>query len=172
MAELEDDLMEALANWDGRHTAPLKECFRRNREEPGLADALLHRIGSTDIRVAEGSSWLLKAALETGTSLSPAQVSALIGILPALRGKNTILHVCQSVRHLTVDRTQADALVHHLERFLIDERPFLRAWSLDALAAVAARHPVFRERAAAALLQAREDPAASVRARARNLPGI
>ena len=62
-----------------------------------------------------------------------------------------------------------DALARWLEPLLRHERPFLRAWSLDALAHLAAAHPGHGAAYAAALVRALEDDAASVTARARRL---
>jgi len=172
LSDLDGDIGETLACWDGKHAASLKACLRRNRNDAELPAALLQRIGSDAAITADGASWLLKAGIEDGLTLSEKQTGSLVALLPSLHSKDTILHICQIVRHLTLTSDQAKATVQWLEEQLTHERPFLRAWSLDALVAVAVHYPNYQDRATAALERAKQDPAASVRARVRNLPGI
>ncbi len=172
MSELDQDLDETLANWDGKHAAPLKECYARQKTDPTLAQALLARIGSDRAATADGVSWILKARMEDGMALSANETAALVQVLPQLHSKDTVLHICQIVRYLSLPDTDAARFVDWLETYLTHKRPFLRTWSLDALVAIAKNHPKYRDQANAALVKAEADPAASVRARARNLTRV
>ena len=53
------------------------------------------------------------------------------------------------------------------ETLLKNDRPFLRAWSMDALQKLAQQDAELAQRADTALAAAEHDPAASVRVRAR-----
>ncbi|MEO0591625.1 MAG: hypothetical protein AAFZ11_13860 [Pseudomonadota bacterium] len=135
--------------------------------EPGFVDAGLALIGDEADYVGSGATWLLKSFLERGGTLSAPQTQALITALPRAAHWSTQLHLSQSIRHLSLTATQATACTDWIGPLLMHKRPFLRAWSLDALAHVAQAHAEYREEFRKALRQASEDPAASVRARAR-----
>ena len=79
------------------------------------------------------------------------------------------LHLCQIARHLTVSAKDAGRFATWLEGLLAHKRPFLRAWSLDALCRMALQHERYRTRALQALDAASRDSAASVAARVRRL---
>ena len=79
------------------------------------------------------------------------------------------MHICQSARFLPVDADQALVLAEWLRPLLTAPKPFVRAWSLDAFLHVCALLPSHAGEGRMALEAALNDPAASVRARARNL---
>jgi len=89
--------------------------------------------------------------------------------MPDLTDWAAVLHLCQSVQYLTVSEENALALAQWLALMLAHQRPFVRAWALDAMGRLAAQDRRFEEQFAEALGAAQQDPAASVRARARNL---
>lgn len=137
--------------------------------EPGYLDALIALSSESDSHVSSGATWLLKSALEQCATLSADQTAALCEALPELSGWQAQLHICQSLRLLSIGPTGAGEVAHWLEPLLAHDRPFLRAWALDALGSLAGDHPQYRARFAKALSDAAQDDAASVRARARNL---
>ena len=79
------------------------------------------------------------------------------------------MHICQSARFLPVDADQALVLAEWLRPLLTAPKPFVRAWSLDAFLHVCALLPSHAGEGRMAREAALNDPAASVRARARNL---
>lgn len=166
-----DMLRARLAQYDGRATTILGEAEAELGEEGDYLDALIRLSAEPGDHIADGATWLLKAALESGSSLKERQANALFAQLPQIMAWPAQLHLCQSVRYLPISSESARVLAEWAEPFLSHERPFLRAWSLDALARLAEKHPAYEGLYHKALAAAEEDPAASVRARARNLKG-
>lgn len=162
-------LRDDIAAFDGRATTILGEAEARFRARPDYAASLVALAGDAEPAVSSGATWLLKAHLEAGGALAPAETDALTASLRAIAAWDAQLHVCQSVRYLTLSARDAGRLARWLESLLAHERPFLRAWSLDALWRLASRHQRHRRRAEQAFEAAGEDPAASVKARARKL---
>ncbi|MDJ0952003.1 MAG: hypothetical protein QNJ94_24085 [Alphaproteobacteria bacterium] len=162
-------LRERLADYDGRATTLLTEAAAAFGGRPGYLDDLIALAGDAEQFVSDGSTWLIKHHLEKGRALSAAQTSALLAQAGRITGWTAMLHLCQSVRHLIIAEADADALVRWLRPLLAHDRPFLRAWSLDALCSVGEQWPRIATEARDALARASEDRAASVRARARNL---
>lgn len=169
---LTEQLRQRLADYDGRATTLLGEAEAALGKEPGYCDALIALAGGSDDTVAAGATWLIKNALEAGRTLDPGQTAGLIGHLPHMKAWPAQLHLCQSVRHLTISEGDAIVLADGLIPLLDHARPFVRAWALDALAQVARAHAEFGDRFVGALAKAERDEAASVRARARNLRGV
>lgn len=162
-------LRDRLAAYDGRATTLLTEAAAAFGRHPGYLDDLIALANDAEQFVSDGSTWLIKHHLEAGQTLSAAQTTALLAQAERLTGWTAMLHLCQSVRDLTIAEADADALARWLRPLLEHQRPFLRAWSLDALCAVAEQWPRFATDARDALARASDDRAASVRARARNL---
>ena len=170
------DLLEVLRTrlsvYDGKATTLLGEAEAALSGEEGYLDALIGLLAEADGHIANGASWLIKSALERGGVLSEVQVEALLKHLPRLTDWATQLHICQSVRLLNVPARNAQVLADWVTGLLDHERPFLRAWSLDALGALAGQYREHSQAFNAALERAHQDQAASVKARARNLRAL
>ncbi|MEM7300166.1 MAG: hypothetical protein AAF468_03700 [Pseudomonadota bacterium] len=167
--DLIDQLRGSLAEFDGKAVSLLTETEAMLGSRPGYLDGLIAVAGDREVSVGDGATWLFKSALESGQTLSVGQSEHLIATLPDLKGWAAQLHICQSVRYFSLDETQAEVVAGWLEPLLAHKRPFLRAWSLDAIWCLAKSHDKLRDRADTALSNAENDDAASVRARARNL---
>ncbi len=168
---LNDRLRAALAGFDGHATTILGEAEAAFGGEAGYLCALIDLAGDGDGNLAIGATWLIKAALESGNTLDATEIAALVVQLPRVTAWPAQLHLCQSIQYLQISGDDAGQLVDWLSPLLAHPRPFLRAWSLDALARVSQTGPDFADRFANALAKAERDDAASVRARARNLRG-
>lgn len=92
----------------------------------------------------------------------------IVARLDAVPTWQAALHLCQTAQFLDFTPDQARQFAGWAARFLGHERPFLRAWSMDALHYAAAQAPELALLAERALSAAEKDKAASVRARARN----
>ena len=160
-------LEQALARFDGKTTAVLSEIRAAHRDRPAFLTALIRLAAHEDSPISDGATWLIKDLLDDGVRLTQAQTEDLVGQLPAVTSWSAQLHLCQCVRHLDPPAAQESVWADWLSGLLISERPFLRAWSMDGLQHLAARDSRLEARAAAALEAAENDPAASVRARAR-----
>lgn len=171
-------LFDALAAYDGRNTADLRSIQSRLGNEAGYLTALIDLAASPQGAVADGATWLLLDGLKKGATPSPDDVTRLLGKLAELTDLaswGAQLHICQSVRLLPLEAAKAakaaqvEPLAAFLGPLLTAPKPFLRAWSLDALVHLATIDPTLKPQAREALAAAQQDKAASVKARARNL---
>lgn len=160
-------LEDALEGFDGKTTDVLGQIRAAHGDEPAFLTALVRLAAHGNARIADGATWLIKDLLGDGIRLSAEQTQELTGRLTAISSWQAQLHLCQCAGHVAPPEAQAFAWADWLSALLAGKRPFLRAWSMDALQHLAARTPDLRARAAAALDDAENDPAASVRARAR-----
>jgi hypothetical protein len=158
-----------LGAWDGTHTGPLEAILVEGAPNAGQLEEAVGLATSEDPNLASGATWLVRRWAEGGSPPSGDVLIALVAALPEVTSPWARLHLCQAVRFLALPEGLAEEVVSFAEACRASERPFLRAWATDALVAVAAAHPRFEPAAGAALAAAFEDPAASVRARARQL---
>lgn len=171
-----DALRKNLNDFDGKAISFLGEAETVLCTQEGYIDALIALLAERKGHLASGASWLLKSALEGASDLTPDQIAGLIKRLPDVDDWSAQLHICQMIRLLPglgdVSGKLARDLADWLTAWLDHKRPFIRAWSLDALGALAKQHgdhaAVFNDALAAAL----SDEAASVRARARGLSPV
>lgn len=164
-----DRLPGAVRNYDGRDVEPLAKAYQAFASVGGFTDEVLKLCRSANALEGEAATWLLKAFMDDGGRLTAAQTRQLIDIAGDFSSWQAQLHVCQCIRKLETEPEDANVLVEWLMPFLSSERPFLRAWSLDALSAITEQHASHREVFSSALSKAASDDAASVRARARKL---
>lgn len=158
-----------LSEFDGRATTILTQIETKYGQDTGYVNSLIELMGDEDTPQSEGATWLLKAWLDKRKTFSESQTTQFLKTLPCVSSWQAQLHVCQSVRHLSVDQSDVLPTVDWLRALLHHKRPFLRAWSLDAIVAVASSHKTYADFAMNALKEAVQDDAASVRARARSL---
>lgn len=145
------DLTSVFQNWDGKTVADLRRVA--DQLVPADHPALLTACRSNDPLAARAASWVLKAAYEDG-----AQIAFPADVLAGNPHWEIALHLLQSIQHCVVD------LPPEIVRpYLTHQKPIIRAWALDAVVRLGAPDADELRRAAA------DDPAASVRARARNL---
>ncbi len=147
----------------------LSELAAGHSGDGAFLDAVIALAGDAEPRVSDGATRLVKMHLDEGGALSPARTSALLGACRSVVSWQAQLHLCQSVARLDLSARQAAALAPWLTPLLSHKRPFVRAWALDALCAVARKNVRFKAIALQALRDADQDAAASVRARARNI---
>ena len=169
MSALRETLLARLDEFDGKAITILGEIEAAFGQEDGFLSEMAALADHPQSNIADGATWLVKSALDNGGSLSAEDTAILLAHLPDGASWGAQLHVCQCIGRLELSPDQLAMLVQWLEPILAHQRPFLRAWSLDALWALARLDPALRDRAEAARKTALEDDAASVRARARNL---
>lgn len=167
--ESRDRLLGAVRGYDGRDVEPLAEAYRAFASADRFADEVLNLCASANALEGEAATWLLKTFMDDGGRLTPAQTHQLVDTICTFESWQAQLHVCQCAGRLEIEPADADFLIHWLTPLLSSKRPFLRAWSLDALCAIAEQHTSYREMFSSALSVATSDDAASVRARARKL---
>lgn len=100
----------------------------------------------------------------------PAGTSERIGrTLEQVEAWDAQLHLCQSARRLRIAPETTASWRVWLLPLLTHKRPFLRAWALDAFCHLAEIDEALAEDAERWRARMADDPAASVRARARKL---
>ncbi len=160
-------LERRLQDYDGVAVSILSEARAVFREVPDFHDDLIRLCCDQRPAIADGATWILKAELDDGAQLPAVLVDRLVASLDEVQSWPAMLHLCQCIRHLLLSPVQAAALRLWLSPLLRHKRPFLRAWALDGLCHlpdVGQDPPILQH------LDAMEnDPAASVRARARAL---
>lgn len=162
-------LRALLSKFDGRTTTILSGIEAVHGQEEGYTNSLIFLVGDGETNQSDGATWLIKAWLEQRKPFSKVQSHELIQRLPLIHSWQSQLHMCQSIRNLTICASDASHVCDWLHCLLSHEKPFLRAWSLDALLVIAKTHEIYSTLAAKALNSGLEDEAPSVRARARSL---
>ena len=162
-------LLKALRAFDGKAVSTLRQIRARFGGDEGFIGALAALIGSEEGFVSDGATWLIKASAESGVRPGPAETDAIVARLDTVVTWQAALHICQTTAFLTFTPDQARRVADWAARFRDHERPFLRAWSVDALHHAARQAPDLGHRAEAALTRAETDGSASVRARARKI---
>ncbi len=168
---MDRNLKTALAHFDGKAITILGQIEAEFGNDPEYLAALVELLPSSIPNIENGATWLIKDRLERGEILSEARTDQLAAAAAALTDWQAQLHLAQSVKFLHPSKPAARLLALEMKGFLGHERPFLRAWGLDALVHLSGNLEELRASAEEALKSANEDPAPSVRARARNLGG-
>ncbi|WP_421723142.1 hypothetical protein [Bauldia sp.] len=158
---------EALARFDGKATTILSEIRAKFGGEPTFVSEVVRLASAKNPQISDGSTWLIKNCLEDGVRLTPSQTEDLVAHLDAVTSWQAQLHICQSLQYMEIPARLADLFAAWLTPLLRSDRPFLRAWSMDALQHLASRSPKLSRQAEDALETAGRDSSASVRARAR-----
>ncbi len=145
------NMVAVFQNWDGKTVAPLQQVA--DGLTPDDYPALLSACRGADETAARAASWVLKAGYAAGKDIPyPAD------LLARDLHWEIALHLLQSIQHVAVDIPPG-----LIAPYLTLDKAMVRAWALDAYVRLGAPD------ADIALTSAANDPAASVRARARNL---
>jgi len=164
-----DSLRAALLEFDGKALSYLSETRVRFRDCPDYLEQLVALAGDRTAHIDSGATWLLKDHFEQGGNLNVTLVEPFLQHLIAAPSWSAALHILQSVQHLDLSRIDALETFATVSTYTEHARPFLRAWAVDAMWRVAGEIPDLHARARQAIEKALQDPAASVRARARQL---
>ncbi|HAE28882.1 MULTISPECIES: hypothetical protein [Hyphomonas] len=162
-------LKNQLAAFDRKSPSVLTEAAATYGSGETYFDMLADLSADEDDAVSSGATRLIKHHAENGEALAPDQCVTLANHLDRITAWDAQLHICQSARLLPYPDKVTDRLLTFARPLLAHRRPFLRAWSLDLVCHLAERDPGITAEAEKVLALAEEDPAASVRARARNL---
>lgn len=165
--ELTATLRETLAAFDGHAVSLLAEARAEFSGQAGYGAALLALLDESAPLIQRAVSWLILEDAKEARAVSPDQMAGIAPRLEGLTDWMAALHLLQVMDHIRAPQSSPEALAGWARRYLTHDRPFLRAWSMSALQRLAAHAPDLRDVAARALSQAAQDPAASVRARAR-----
>lgn len=166
------DTKDALSHYDGKNMTVLSELAVVKSHGDGLEiflDELSLLAGDSNPSIADGATWILYQHMKKGNSISEKQKTNIVNNALKTTSWAAKLHLCQSMRFLLFSNSEVRKLMTFLEPLLCHRRPFLRAWSLDALCHLANQHANLLPMAKEALSNASQDSAGSVRTRARNI---
>ena len=161
------ELLEALRAFDGKATTILSEARARFGGSADFMGELAVLIASQEGSVSDGATWLIKNCAESGVGPGPPETAAIVARLDAVPSWQAALHLCQTAEYFAFTPRQARRFAEWAALYLDHERPFLRAWSMNALQHAARQAPDIAPLAETALVLAEKDGSASVRARAR-----
>ncbi len=160
----------AFAAFDGRHVASLDFLATTLEPSDAILRVLIEKCRAGDERVQTAASWIVKRLLERGARPAPAVLDRFISAMAGVAGWEARLHLAQSIRWIEPSEAQAMSAARILSRWFDADSKFLRAWACDGLWHLGTLHPCLEAEARRIATLAEADPAASVRARARNLP--
>ncbi len=163
------NLIDELGKFDGKRTAPLDKIAQRILHRKGIVNELIAFAQSNDIKIQSAATWLLKNLNEQRNLFSEAQTVDLIDLLSNLNHWDAKLHVLQILPSLTIPSQHFDPLQRNLKKNTQSENKLLRAWSFNGLEVLAYQHSSLRSEVNRILSVAQNDPAASVRARIRQI---
>ena len=164
-----EKILSRLETYDGVATSILTETQKLCNDGPDFLEKIISLIAYPSEKISEGATWILKAEIENGAALPPDYVDLICDKLDHIQSWQAILHILQLSDKLTLTSNQAQMISCWAEKFLDHQRPFLRAWSLNALIKAMMASTANAEIIESILSRAEEDEAASVRARARKL---
>ena len=157
------EIAQALAEFDGLRTAPLKAAVEAF--DAAAAGALTKAcFGEHSI----GATWMVKALLEQDRAYT-LDLSRFFQALNKDAPWETNLHLLQSVQYAP-DAALAEALT--IRTFLTHKRTLLRVWAMDAFTRVALVEQGFLPKAREIVMQALNAGPASMQARAKALKAL
>lgn len=162
-------LRDALRAFDGKAVSCLSEARVKYEDAPDYLAQLVALAAESEAEISAGATWMLKDHLENGGSLPSELVAPVLRNLTQTPSWSTALHLLQSVQYLDLGGVSDPGFSQAVVEYTGHERPFLRAWAVDALWRLSTAHSNLRPLAENALETAANDPAASVRARARQI---
>lgn len=164
-----NNLETELKKFDGVAVSLLSEARVKCADNSDYFDELVRLSFDPKETISAGATWIIKAELEEGGSLTVGQIEKIVVSLNNEMPWQSMLHICQSIEWIPLTQEQANRFFQWSQSLTNHSRPFLRAWSLHVLVFVGSKYETFQEEVTSALKIAHEDKAASVRARARKL---
>ncbi len=161
------ELREAMRRYDGRAISMLSEIRAKFTQSDDFLSELIDLVDVNDDFISDGATWLIKDCVMSGSKPTEQEITALVQRLDSVSTWPAVLHLCQLAQHISFTSEQAKQFGSWASGFVSHERPFLRAWSMDALQRVARTSHDLSAAAESSLAAAQVDRAASVRARAK-----
>lgn len=171
-SDLEDlikELSGSIAEFDGKSPSILSEVDVKFSTHKSYVDALIVLSASKTDSISSGATWLLKSTIEKGTRLTSKQAEEIVERIPKISDWSAQLHICQTLHAIPTTAVSLPTLLNWLRPLTSHKRPFVRAWAISAFCGLASEHSDLLDEANEYLGQGGNDPAASVRARMRNI---
>lgn len=166
---LDSAVFERVLEFDGKTTGSLEAACKAVGKGFTEFERLFELADSQDTRLQIAATWALRKLLELGAEMTADHCATFIETAAAQSAWEAQLHIVQSLQFIRNEDLNTRRLAETITPWHAAKRPFLRAWTIDAICHLAARDPSLKEAASALLAKGEQDPAASVRARVRNL---
>jgi len=158
---------QAILDWDGKSADDIQAVFKTYAKRSGFINKIVDL--SLEPVYERGSTWLIKAWLESGNKLDPSQISKVYASLNKLEDWQAKLHVLQSIPYMPISNADSKKVHRFLINSLSNENKFVRAWSYNGLHELSKIHTHYLEEANMFFKLAMRDEAPSVKARIRNI---
>ena len=163
------DLLEAISAFDGKRVAPLEAfCDEAIFDEPLLRE-LVEICVHGETRQVTAASWILLQFARQNDKLVPELSKDLCRAFCESQDWEPQLHMLQAFSLFQLETEERELAAQRCRELSAAENKLVRAWSLYGLVCIAKEDPAFRDEAQKLCEQGLDDPAASVRARARRL---
>jgi hypothetical protein len=153
--------------------ARLEACYRRHCLRKNFAREVAEAVASGSTALERAGAWLLvRLAREGSGAPGPADWEIVVNGLDGVRAWTARLQLCQLLAARPELAAAAPGEIAGFVRACTeDPKPFVRAWGVTAFHALGQTFPALRAEAGRRVVRARRDPAKSVQARLRHLPG-
>lgn len=147
----------------------LEKIYAKYRSRKSLLTKLVLLVSHEEPKIQSRATWLLKRFAQDKAQFKASQLNALFDSLAGVAHWESKLHLCQMLPYVRVPRGSETKVAWFLERNLLDENKFLRAWAYSGLYELARQHPKYREYAIEQLDRAKSEKSAAVKARIRKV---
>jgi hypothetical protein len=161
-------LKELYLQWDGTHTAYLKNLYREYRDDPALIPATLALL-ETAQAVEVSCSWVLKHHVDQGEMLSSDQVDQLVKKMAGLRFWESRLHLLQIIPNVSLTPAHAEQLEPSIRPLLFADKKFVKAAAFTAYFEIVTLIPELQHEFRLICEDALEKASASVNVRIRRV---
>lgn len=156
-----------IAAWDEKSAADIKAIYDAHHAEADFADSIIDL--SFTQTFEKGATWLLKAWLESGHTLTKSQIRKIYGALDQLEHWEARLHVLQCIPFMPIPEVESKNVYTFLRLSLTDQNKFVRAWSYNGLYELSKQYSKYLNETRQYFEMAMCDEAPSVKARIRNI---
>ncbi len=163
------NVSEELRQFDGKRIGPLEAVATQLLTCEGSVDELLTLSHRGDGKMQTAATWVLKWLGERHVRLSKSQTQEVIRLLRSVTHWEARLHLLQLINGLEIPPRNGTSLHRILKENLNDDNKLIRAWSYNGLFVLGEQISSFRNQVGELLNKAQHDPAASVRARVRQI---
>jgi len=164
-------LRSILENFDGKEIASLQVLKSGWTLDSRTLEALLTIMENEDDRQQIGASWIVLNYPELHSYFGEPERARLMEILASQVHWQVTLHILQFLPFLNLSCAEYREAHPILIELADHQRPFVRAWSYNALYLAADKNEELRPSVSPLLRAALNDEKASVRARIRNAAG-
>ena len=156
-----------ISRWDGKSADDIRAIHNRYCAKEDYVNHLVDLILNSELRT--GATWLLKATLESGATITQSRIAQIYASLEKLDYWEQKLHVLQCIEFMPIEARQTGCVEIFLRACLSHDNKFVRAWAYSGYYCLAKQHKEFREEVTRLFEMALRDEAASVKARVRKV---